>query len=126
MAEITFFDSQVGELVGMLDASPLRDNTLVIVLSEQGNSLPFAKWTCYDAGLHSACVVRWPGNVRPGSTSDALVEYVDVVPTLLEAAGAGVPGILDAWMKRQGDEGSATEMKALERMPRTEKKQPHG
>jgi uncharacterized sulfatase len=95
LAEITYFDSQVGELVGLLDQSGHRDNTLVIVLSEQGNSFPFAKWTCYDAGLQSGCIVRWPGRVKPGSVSDALVEYVDVTPTFLEAAGVERPAILD-------------------------------
>ncbi|QTN33308.1 sulfatase [Akkermansiaceae bacterium] len=95
LAEITYFDSQVGELLDRLDRSPLSDNTLVIVLSEQGNSLPFAKWTCYDVGLHSGCVIRWPGKVKPGSRSDALIEYVDVVPTFLEAAGIPRPEILD-------------------------------
>ncbi|MBM3858714.1 MAG: sulfatase [Verrucomicrobia bacterium] len=95
LAEITYFDSQVGELAGLLDQSPHRNHTLIIVLSEQGNSFPFAKWTCYDAGLQSACIVRWPSKVKPGSVSDALVEYVDVVPTFLEAAGVPRPGILD-------------------------------
>ncbi len=95
LAEITFFDSQVGELVGLLDRSPLRDNTLVIVLSEQGNSFPFAKWTCYDVGLASGCITRWPGKVKAGSVSDALIEYVDVTPTFLEAAGVARPAILN-------------------------------
>jgi N-sulfoglucosamine sulfohydrolase len=95
LAEITYFDSQVGELLKLLDEHGQRDNTLVMVLSEQGNSLPFAKWTCYDAGLQSGCIVRWPGKVRPGSVSEALVEYVDVVPTFLQAAGIERPGILD-------------------------------
>lgn len=40
-------------------------------------------------------MVRWPGKVKPGGKSDALVEYVDVVPTLLEAAGIERPEILD-------------------------------
>ncbi len=95
LAEITFFDSQVGEFVGLLDKSPFKNDTVVIVLSEQGNSLPFAKWTCYDAGLRSGCVVRWPGKVKPNSSSSALIEYVDVVPTLLEAAGLKRSEILD-------------------------------
>jgi N-sulfoglucosamine sulfohydrolase len=95
LAEITYFDSQVGELLALLDQSGQRDNTLVIVLSEQGNSFPFAKWTCYDAGLQSGCIARWPGKVKPGSVSDALVEYVDVTPTFLEAAGVEHPAILD-------------------------------
>lgn len=95
LAEITYFDSQVGELVALLDQSGQRDNTLVIVLSEQGNSFPFAKWTCYDAGLASGCIVRWPGQVQAASKSDALIEYVDVVPTFLDATGITRPDILD-------------------------------
>jgi uncharacterized sulfatase len=95
LAEVTYFDSQVGELVDLLDASPLAANTMVIVLSEQGNSFPFAKWTCYDAGLASACIARWPRKVKPASVSDALVEYVDVTPTFLDAAGVARPDILD-------------------------------
>lgn len=95
LAEVTYFDSQVGELVGLIDAAGLSENTLVMVLSEQGNSFPFAKWTCYDAGLQSACVVRWPAQVAAGRVSEALVEYVDVVPTFLEAAGMERPEVLD-------------------------------
>jgi hypothetical protein len=49
--------------------------------------MPFAKWTCYDAGLGSALIVRWPGKVVPGAVSDALVEYSDVVPTFIDIAG---------------------------------------
>ena len=95
LAEITYFDSQVGELISLLDQSGQRDNTLVIVLSEQGNSFPFAKWTCYEAGLQSACIARWPGKVKPASESAALVEYVDVTPTFLEAAGVTRPEVMD-------------------------------
>jgi uncharacterized sulfatase len=95
LAEITYFDGQVGELLALLDRSPHRDNTVVVVLSEQGNSFPFAKWTCYDAGLASGCIIRWPGKVAPGSVSDALVEYIDIVPTFLEAAGLPRPEVLD-------------------------------
>ncbi|MES2660411.1 MAG: sulfatase [Verrucomicrobiota bacterium] len=94
-AEITYFDSQIGQVLAALDEKGLKDNTLVIVLSEQGYDLPFAKWTCYDAGLHSACVVRWPGKVKPGSSNKAIVEYTDVVPTFLEAAGLPLPEVLD-------------------------------
>jgi N-sulfoglucosamine sulfohydrolase len=95
LAEVTYFDSQVGALVALIDQADLRENTLVMVLSEQGNSFPFAKWTCYDAGLQSACVVRWPAQVAAGRVSEALVEYVDVVPTFLEAAGMERPEVLD-------------------------------
>jgi len=82
-------------VITLLDRHKLRDNTLVIVLTEQGNSFPFAKWTCYNIGLASGCIVRWPGKVKQGVVSDALIEYVDVVPTFLDAAGLTRPEILD-------------------------------
>ncbi|HBN74510.1 MAG TPA: sulfatase atsG, partial [Planctomycetaceae bacterium] len=47
LAEITYYDSQVGQLLKLLKQNQLDENTLVMVVSEQGNSLPFAKWTCY-------------------------------------------------------------------------------
>lgn len=90
LAEITYYDSQVGELLSLLDKHELADDTLVMVVSEQGNSMPFAKWTCYDNGLQSAMIVRWPAHIEPGSVSDAMVEYVDVTPTFVELAG-GTP-----------------------------------
>ena len=82
LAEVNFMDQEFGNVLSILEQEKVADQSVVVYLSEQGNSLPFAKWTCYDAGVHSACIVRWPGVVKPGSVSDALVEYVDIVPTL--------------------------------------------
>ena len=95
LAEVTYFDGQVGQCLKLLEKHDLDDNTLVMVVSEQGNSFPFAKWTCYDKGLQSGMIVRWPGKTRPGSRTDAMVEYVDVVPTFLQAAGLPLPHVLD-------------------------------
>lgn len=87
LAEINFMDNEFGTLLSILKQKRQDEKTVVVYLSEQGNSLPFAKWTCYDAGVHSACIVRWPGKVKPGTTSDAIVEYVDMVPTFVDIAG---------------------------------------
>ena len=86
-AEIGFLDGQLGRCLEAIRASGSQDRTIVIFTSEQGSALPFAKWTCYDSGLKTALLVRWPGRVKPGSRTDAMVQYVDIVPTLLEAAG---------------------------------------
>lgn len=95
LAEITYYDSQVGEILDLLDRHGLAENTIVMASSEQGNSLPFAKWTLYDNGLQTALLARWPGKIEAGSRTDAMVEYVDVVPTLLEAVDASPTGPLD-------------------------------
>lgn len=87
LGEINYMDKEFGTLLSILDKEKVDDKSVIVYLSEQGNSLPFAKWTCYDAGVHSACIVRWQGLVKPGSVSDALVEYVDIVPTFIDIAG---------------------------------------
>lgn len=91
LAEITYFDRQCGALLGLLDAHGLTGDTLVIVVSEQGSGFPFAKWTCYELGLGSGMIARWPGRVAAGSRSDALVEYVDVTPTFLDIVRRALP-----------------------------------
>lgn len=87
-AEITFLDGQLGGCLKVVDESGSRDHTIVIFTSEQGSSFPFGgKWTCYDTGLKTALIVRWPSRVQAGSETDAMVQYVDILPTLIEAAG---------------------------------------
>jgi len=90
LAEINYLDGQVGEVMKILKENGQSDNTLVVFSSEQGNSFPFAKWTCYDVGVRSGFVAKWPGKIKPGSVSDVLIEYSDVVPTFVEMAG-GIP-----------------------------------
>jgi N-sulfoglucosamine sulfohydrolase len=87
LAEITYMDAQVGEILDVLRASGAEDDTLVLFSSEQGSQFPGNKWTNWDTGLHTALVARWPGTVPAGKRTDALVQYADVVPTLLELAG---------------------------------------
>lgn len=95
LAEITYFDGQVGEIMQMLDDLDLREQTLVLVATEQGSGFPFGKWTCYEIGVASGLVASWPGVIEPGSRTDAIVEYTDILPTFLEAAGSEIPPSLD-------------------------------
>ncbi len=86
--EITKLDQQVGELMHLLDETGQAANTLVLFVSEQGSSFPYGgKWSVYDNGIRVAAIARWPGHVQPESTTTALMQYVDVAPTFLAAAG---------------------------------------
>jgi len=87
LAEITYMDNQVGEILDVLEESGQADNTLVLFTSEQGAQFPGCKWTNWDTGLHTALIARWPGKVQPGHRTGAMVQYADVLPTLIEAAG---------------------------------------
>lgn len=89
-AEITNFDRLVGKVRAQLEAHGLWENTIFMVSSEQGASLPFAKWTCYGNGLGSGLVAHWKGKTVPGDVCRELVSIADVAPTLVEAAGGTV------------------------------------
>lgn len=91
LAEIQYLDGEFGRSLDLLKNYGLDDNTIVIFTSEHGHSFPFAKWTCYNSGLQSALIVRWPDHITPHTTTDALVEYVDIVPTLMDIAGLKPP-----------------------------------
>lgn len=69
----------------------LGEDTLFIFSSDHGSAFPFGKWNLYDDSLRVPLVVAWPGKVAPGSRSDAMVSWVDLLPTCLEAAGARPP-----------------------------------
>ncbi len=85
LAEVDVLDQQVGMTLDMLEKSGKADNTIVIFTSEQVAQWPFCKWTVWDQGVHSGFIVRWPGKVAPGTRTDAIIQYVDVLPTLYEA-----------------------------------------
>ncbi len=87
LAEITYMDAQIGEILACLDATGKADNTLVIFTSEQGSQFPGCKWTNWNTGLHTGFIARWPKHT-PQARTPALIQYADVTPTLLDLAGA--------------------------------------
>jgi N-sulfoglucosamine sulfohydrolase len=87
LAEITYMDEQVGEILDVLEKTGKADETLVLFTSEQGAQFPGCKWTNWDTGLHTALVTRWPGKIKAGERTNAMVQYADVAPTLVELAG---------------------------------------
>jgi uncharacterized sulfatase len=87
LAEITYMDEEVGEILATLKAAGLDENTLVFFTSEQGSQFPGNKWTCWDTGLHTGLIARWPGKIAAGRRTDAIVEYADVLPTILDIVG---------------------------------------
>ena len=95
LAEIEVWDWEVGRVLQALDDSGKAANTVVLLTSEQGSAFPGNKWTNWNTGVHTALIVRWPGVIEAGRRTAALVQYADVVPTLLAASGADQDGTLD-------------------------------
>jgi len=102
-AMISRLDRQVGEILDRLDALGLADDTLVVFSSDNGTThldaevdvgffasvgdLRGLKGSLYEGGVRVPTIVRWPGRVPPGSTSDFTSGFEDWLPTILEAIG---------------------------------------
>lgn len=93
--DVTSLDSHIGIVLDALDRTGKAANTIVIWTSEQGSQMPRGKHSCNTLGLRTAFALRWPGVVKPGSASDAMIQYVDVLPTFAEIAGGAPPEGID-------------------------------
>jgi N-sulfoglucosamine sulfohydrolase len=85
-------DYFVGRILGLLEEYGVEEETLVIFSADHGPShLSRGKTTAYEFGLRVPFIVRWPGKAAAGTHSDALVSFVDLMPTFLEVAGIERP-----------------------------------
>jgi len=93
--EIRFCDAEVGAILARLDAWGVRENTLVVVTSDHGESLAENAyyfrhgWYLFDNVLRVPLIVSLPGRVAPGTVVDDQVELTDLFETILAAA----PGV---------------------------------
>ncbi len=99
-AMVELLDHYVGQLLTALEELGLAKNTLVIFTSDNGGHPEFSansplrgsKWNVYEGGVRVPWIVRWPGRVPAGATSDAPFIGTDLLPTLAAGAGAALPG----------------------------------
>jgi arylsulfatase A-like enzyme len=85
--EITRMDSLIGAMMQRLEARNLRENTVILFLSDNGMPFPRGKGTLYDSGIQTPLLISWPGHVPAGETYDSLTSLIDLAPTLIDLAG---------------------------------------
>lgn len=108
-------DHQLGEIITLLEKFDLDQNTIIVACGDNGGQAYFAteqhphgffgpnlnpqtgerfragKGSLYEGGLRIPMLARWPGKIRPGSVSDHLLYFPDVMPTLADLTGATSP-----------------------------------
>ncbi len=106
-AMITFMDAQVGRLLRLLEELDLEENTVIFFTSDNGTThledqvdyeffnsvgpLRGLKGQLYEGGIRVPLVVRWPGRIIPGSTSEHIAAHYDMPATLADIAGSSMP-----------------------------------
>jgi arylsulfatase A-like enzyme len=96
-------DSNIGQVIEALDRSGQADNTLVIVLSDNGgtnkamdNNYPYygKKAQFFEGGVRTPMFMRWPGHIEPDVVSNELVSILDIFPTIAQASSSIPPSYL--------------------------------
>ncbi|HUT88624.1 MAG TPA: sulfatase [Thermoguttaceae bacterium] len=117
---VSFTDAQIGKLLDELDRLGIADETIVILWGDHGWNLGehtlWCKHCCFETSMRVPLVVRAPGFVA-GKSTDALVEYVDVYPSLCQLAGLPLPEHLDgrSFVPLMNDPGLAWKEAAIGR-----------
>jgi arylsulfatase A-like enzyme len=123
-ASVSFVDAQVGRLLAGLDELGLAKDTIVVLWSDHGWKLGehngWCKQTVYEDDARAPLMIRAPGAKANGRASDALVEFVDIYPTLCDLAGLPVPTTLEGVSLKPLLHGTAAMVKdaAFSQFPR--------
>jgi choline-sulfatase len=95
---VEFLDRNVGLVLDTLERSGLARDTLVVYIGDHGYMLGqhgrFEKHCCYEPAVRAPLVLRCPGRIQPGRHTSALVEFIDIVPTILEYCGVKSPALV--------------------------------
>jgi N-sulfoglucosamine sulfohydrolase len=84
---ISRLDRGVGRLIKILKETGKYDNTLIIYISDNGAAFPASKTTLYDPGMRLPCIIKEPFPEKKCAACDALISWLDIVPTILDYAG---------------------------------------
>lgn len=98
-------DENIGKVLDYLEQEQLDEHTLIFFLSDNGGAptdnhsynLPLrgSKGTFYDGGIHTPFIIKWPGKIAPNTVYREMTSSLDIVPTVLAAAGLERPAYLD-------------------------------
>jgi len=94
LSDITHMDSEMARVLDLVEAE-FGEDYICMFSSDHGGQWPFGKWNLYDSGARVPLIVSWPGRIPAGKRTDAMVSWVDMIPTLIDLAGGQVPADID-------------------------------
>ncbi len=92
---VTAVDYTLGRVLAWLKAHDLEKNTIVILTGDHGRGMPRFKRSVKDTGTRVPLIVRWPGQIAPGTVREDFASWIDFAPTALTLAGVPVPAEFD-------------------------------
>lgn len=94
LTDITEMDEEMGRIYDFIHER-FGEDFIFLFTSDHGGQWPFAKWNLYDAGTRIPLIVTWHAKIQKGVRSNAMISWVDIIPTLIDLAGGSVPERID-------------------------------
>ena len=94
LSDITGLDQELGSVMEAARRE-LGEDIVYVFTSDHGRQWPFGKWNLYDSGVRVPLIVAWQGRIKPGTRTDAMVSWVDLLPTMIDLAGGEPPANVD-------------------------------
>jgi len=89
--EIARFDDYIGKVEAELKMQGVLEQTVIVVLSDNGRPFPRSKTRLIDSGIKSPLIIKWPAGIhKEGKVSESLVSSIDLAPTFLDMAGVAL------------------------------------
>lgn len=85
--EVQSFDQQIGKIIETLKQKNMLENTVLVVMGDNGWQMPRGLAQVYDAGTRVSMAISWPGHFKKAQTATDFVSFEDFAPTFLELAG---------------------------------------
>ena len=94
LTDITGMDEEMGRIYAIAQRE-FGNDFLFLFTSDHGGQWPRGKWNLYETGTRIPMIAAWEGCIAPGQRTSAQVSWVDIIPTLMDAAGVSVPSDID-------------------------------
>jgi N-sulfoglucosamine sulfohydrolase len=90
--EIKRFDFYIGEVIRELCTQNVLDNTLIIIMADNGRPFPYSKTRVNDSGMKTPFIIHWPERIKQPAICNSLISAIDIAPTILTLADITIPG----------------------------------
>ena len=87
--EVTRFDYYIGQVEAELEKQGVLDNTIIIIIGDNGRPFPRAKTRVYDSGMQTPLLIKWNKTIKT-DISQSLISVIDIAPTILDVAGVTI------------------------------------
>ena len=104
LGQLAYLDESIGKVINYLKDNKLYDNTLILMISDNGGSTPIyannsplrgSKYTLYEGGIRVPMIISWPQKYQQKIVSDNIVSGLDILPTICKATGTEIPNNID-------------------------------